>query len=959
PIIIIFYRSLLQADDMRVIDNIHQETSKRGIGCISVFVTSLKSPKASAIVTEILQDTAPAGIINITSFAIANPSGGDTIPALYHIAGCPVHQAILATRTAQQWQESPQGLHARDIAMNIALPEIDGRIITTCIAFKQSLGQSSLTETDRIGYVPHTAGIKHICALAGAWVNLQATPRKQRKLAIVLANYPNKDGRIGNGVGLDTPASLFLILQHLKKNGYNVENIDELSSGQDIITHILQGPTNASWQGREVRIALPRAQYLASFHAIPNTMQMEITAQWGAMEDDPFYMPEDEAIALGIFTLGNICIGLQPSRGYNLDPLTTYHDPDLVPPHAYLAFYFWLREEFGIQAIIQLGKHGNLEWLPGKALGLSENCHPLAILGAIPLIYPFIVNDPGEGTQAKRRNSAVVIDHMTPPLAQSGTYGALERLEVLIDEYFAASLMDPRRLRVLGEEIITLALSENLASECGIAEDQDIDQQLQNLDAYLCEIKDLQIRAGLHCFGAMRSCVDDLLFAFAKLPRTGMHQARVLEKREDTSPHQSLLRAISTDLALDFDPLTIENPQAKWQGLRPACLESGSDQRWHTHAHTLARVTALAHQIIAGKQTPIGPHTYAVMAWVRDSLTPQLHACSDAEINGLLDALDGKYVAPGPSGAPSRGRVDVLPSGRNFYSVDTRAVPTPAAWHLGWQSASRVIETYAQTHGSSPRHIGLNIWGTANMRTGGDDIAQALALIGARPRWDGAGYRVEGYEILPLDVLGRPRVDVTLRISGFFRDAFPNLITLFDRAQREIAKLDEPFSQNALAERYTRRMQELRSLQPDENLAALSAGDAIFGAMPCAYGAGLQALIDSSAWEDSAELAEAYIAWSKYAYRANADNAIVADHEFRARLQTIELVMQNQDNREHDILDSDDYYQFEGGLIAAISHISGKNPESYHNDHSNPENSKIMTLEAEIARTMRARALNP
>ena len=328
------------------------------------------------------------------------------------------------------------------------------------------------------------------------------------------------------------------------------------------------------------------------------------------------------------------------------------------------------------------------------------------------------------------------------------------------------------------------------------------------------------------------------------------------------------------------------------------------------------------------------------------------------ELAGLLAGLDGRRVAPGPSGAPTRGKPEVLPTGRNFYSVDCRAVPTPAAWELGWRSAGLVVEQYLQRHGNWPRQVALSAWGTANMRTGGDDIAQALALMGCRPVWDRDSRRVTGVEVMPLAVLGRPRVDVTLRISGFFRDAFPAQIDLLDDACRAVAGLDEPDADNPLAASARAEAQRLRAAGVADAEALRRAAGRIFGSRPGAYGAGLQALIDERGWQDDGDLARAWLAWGGHAYGRGLEGA-PAEGELARRLAGVELVLHNQDNREHDLLDSDDYYQFEGGLAATVRHLSGRQPEIFHNDHSRPEFPRVRTLKEEIGRVVRGRAANP
>ena len=692
---------------------------------------------------------------------------------------------------------------------------------------------------------------------------------------------------------------------------------------------------------------LPVEAYRRFFERLPEAVRTTIEQRWGAPEDDPHVA--DGAFGLALLPLGNIVVGIQPARGYNVDPSASYHDPDLPPPHAYMAFYAWLREKFGAHAVVHMGKHGNLEWLPGKALALSQDCLPEAALGPLPHVYPFIVNDPGEGSQAKRRAAAVIVDHLTPPLTRAETYGPLAELEGLVDEYYEAAGVDPRRMAWLRDQILALSRSLGLDRDIGIRAEDGADDALIKLDSHLCELKELQIRDGLHVFGQAPAGEQliDLLAALVRAPR-----------KAGEAGDASLLRALARDLGLAFDPLDCAMAEP-WPGPRPAALREVSAQPWRSHGDTVERLELLGRALIQGRQPdPRWTATRAVLDEIETAVRPALAGSGDAEIRGVLAALDGRFVEPGPSGAPTRGRLDVLPTGRNFFSVDSRAVPTAAAWHLGWKSAALLVERFLQEHGDWPRTVALSAWGTANMRTGGDDIAQALALIGARPVWDAASHRVTGIEVLPPDLLDRPRVDVTLRVSGFFRDAFPAQIELFDHAVREVAALDEPDDVNPIAARVRRDAAALRAGGVAEADALRRASYRVFGSKPGAYGAGLQALIDERGWQTDADLARAYLAWGGYAYGAKAEG--VAEHGlFERRLGAVELVLHNQDNREHDILDSDDYYQFEGGLAAAVRTLSGAQPAIYHNDHSRPETPRIGTLKEEIGRIVRARAVNP
>ena len=943
---LVFYRALVQADNLAPVVELIEALTAVGVNCLPVYCASLKDPVSAGVVETLLTEVGAGVVLNATGFAVSTPGQPATQSPL-NVTAAPVLQVVFSGGNEQSWRETTRGLSARDIAMNVALPEVDGRMLSRAVSFKGEARYDEGTQCPVVVYEPVRDRISFVARLAASWLRLQQTPAEERRLAIVLANYPNRDGRLGNGVGLDTPASVIELLNELRRAGYHIDDAPEC--GDTLIERIQRGPTNAAVEARLLELTLDASVYQRFFSGLPETVRTLIEDRWGPVNADPFYLEAGDLWALPAFQCGNIVIGLQPARGYNIDPQASYHDPDLVPPHGYLAFYAWLREEFDTHAIIHMGKHGNLEWLPGKALALSDCCFPEAVFGPLPHLYPFIVNDPGEGTQAKRRAQAVIVDHLTPPLSRAETYGPLAELELLVDEYFEAAGVDPRRLKLLRDEILALATHVGLDRDCGIEERDDHDEALAKLDNYLCELKEMQIRSGLHIFGQSPrgESLTDLLVSMVRLPRG------------DTEPADaSLIRSLALDLGFgDFDPLTATLGEA-WNGPEPTVLQHS--EPWRTAGDTVERLESLAKGLVAGDvlADPSWGRTRAVLEFVSHDLRARVSGSGDAELTACVTALDGRFLAPGPSGAPTRGRLDVLPTGRNFYSVDTRTVPTPAAWKLGWKSAMLLLERYRQEHGAWPTTLALSAWGTANMRTGGDDIAQALALMGVQPTWEVASRRVTGFEVLPLDVLDRPRVDVTLRISGFFRDAFPAQIDLFDSAVRAVCALDEPEFSNPLATRTRCEVEALVEQGVDESVAGRRAGFRVFGSKPGAYGAGLQALIDEKGWRDEADFARAYVAWGGYAYGSGV--AGEAEHAlFERRLSSVQAVVHNQDNREHDLLDSDDYYQFEGGLTATIKHLSGDTPAVYHNDHSRPELPRVRTLKEEIARVVRARVVNP
>ena len=945
---IIFYRALLQAGNMTPINKIIEGLKSSDLNPLPIFVSSLRDAPSSGFVQTALESSHPTVIINACAFSVSTPEIKKQSPLDKFKS--PVIQIVFAGNNFKDWQLSSKGLGPRDIAMHVALPEVDGRLFTRAVAFKTESYWDRKTQTPIVSFKACDDRINFVTAHTAAWARLAIKSNCNKKIAIILANYPNKNGRIGNGVGLDTPASVIEIISRLKLNGYNIKNAPK--SSKDLMDTLVSGVTNNHRENIEDHGCeyLSLKDYKSSFDHLPKLVRSSIVKQWRDPTKDSFFCESDNGgkFILPIKRFGNLCVIIQPARGYNIDPVKTYHDPSLVPPHGYLAVYFWIRKKFSADAVLHVGKHGNLEWLPGKSLALSETCYPEIALGEIPNIYPFIVNDPGEGSQAKRRAHAVIIDHLTPPMTRADSYGSLAELETLVDEYFDANHLDERRLKPISKQILSLIETLNLGHECGILPNDSEINALAKLDGYLCEIKEMQIRDGLHVFGQSPKTENknDFLLSLTRIPRG--------TREEDAS----ITQALSHDLKLGFDPLDCDFSKS-WEGKRLDFL--GELKGWRTIGDTVERLEKFALELISGQSKPkiSWNKTKAVLNEINTRIGPAVDQCGEFEIKGIMDALNGNFIPPGPSGAPSRGRPEVLPTGRNFYSVDTRNIPTQAAWSLGWKSAQRLCEQYAQEHGEWPLTLALNAWGTACMRTGGDDIAQALALIGTRPTWDIATGRVSGFEIISTDLLDRPRVDVTLRISGFFRDAFPSLIELFDSATRAVAKLKEPPSLNPHAAQVKNDVADMKLQGLDTDTAIKRAGYRIFGSMPGSYGAGLQALIDEGCWDTQNDIAEAYTAWSGWAYGKNPEG--IAEHKlFEKRLTKIQAIVQNQDNREHDLLDSDDYYQFEGGLAAAVKHArNGVSPSIYHNDHSNPSNPKIRSLQEEISRVIRGRATNP
>ena len=971
---LILYRSWLQAGDLAFAEATLAALRAAGLAPRLLWVSGLREAAVQRGVGDLLARERVEVVLTATGFASVRFEEAGLGAPLWDQLGVPVLQLLASSRPRRAWQASPIGLGPLDLSLQVVLPELDGRLTTRIGAFKESRSRSENLATALHQSQPDPARLAWVAQLAGAWARLRRTSAGHRRIALVLANYPTRNGRLANGVGLDTPASAAAMLRWLAEEGHHLGEAPLPADGDALLHALLARRSNDPESDHRPALAhLPLAAYRAWYDTLPADGRERLETFWGPPEQDPGVEPipggaPAHPAVLGFpvrgLRFGNVTLLVQPSRGYERDPSLSYHSPDLPPTHAYLAQYLWLRESFAAQVVVHVGKHGNLEWLPGKGVGLSEACFPEWALGALPHLYPFIVNDPGEGSQAKRRAQAVILDHLTPPLGRAGLHGELLALEALLDEYWEASQLGAERQESLRRELLGRLEALQLPSD-----GPSLEGRLEAADGYLCELKEAQIRLGLHTFGQLPEPerLAELLLCLARAPVPGQ---------------PGLVQALALDLGLALDPwadpeearLAPEDrrrllPRGRAPlGDAPGGEEiSPEDLPLRKVGDAVARLEELAlalvrrelglppqGQGIPGTPSAPGSQTRRALAHLRQRLLPPLLACGEAERRAFLTGIAGGRIAAGPSGAPTRGRPDLLPTGRNFYSVDLRGLPSEAAWDLGRRSAELLLELHRQEEGDDLRRLALSVWGTATMRNGGEDIAQALALMGVRPVWDGPTRRMVDLEVIPLSLLGRPRVDVTLRISGLFRDAFPQLVAWMDRANRRIARLDEPEAMNPLA------------------AAARREGDCgrVYGSAPGAYGAGLQGLIDSGQWRDRGDLGEAFLAWSGWRYGGDPARdgdavdgetiAVRADRPgLERRLAAVQVVLHNQDNREHDLLDSDDYYQFQGGLSAAVEKLGGARPRLWFADHSRAGRPRLHPVEKEIDKVVRSRLLNP
>ncbi len=930
---VLYYRAQQLAGNVAYIRAMCTAIKKAGGRPLPIYCTSLRNPDPELL--ELLA-TADAMVVTVLAAGGARPAsvtagGDDDAWDVKHLAALdvPILQGLCLTSSRSRWAESDDGMSPLDVATQVAVPEFDGRIITVPFSFKE------IDSDGLISYVPDPERCARVAGLAVNHARLRRVAPADKRLALVFSAYPTKHSRIGNAVGLDTPASALALLKALRDNGYRVGEVPGLDAGDgDALMHALieRGGQDPDWltegqlAGNPIRI--PAARYREWFSELPADLAEAVQTHWGPppgqLYVDNTADPAGEIVVAAIQS-ENLVILVQPPRGFGANPVAIYHDPDLPPSHHYLATYLWLRHEFGAHAVVHLGKHGNLEWLPGKTLGMSADCGPDAALGDLPLIYPFLVNDPGEGTQAKRRAHAVLVDHLIPPMARAETYGDIARLEQLLDEHANIAALDPAKLPAIRQQIWTLMRAARMDHDLGLAErpeDDSFDDMLMHVDGWLCEIKDVQIRDGLHILSAAPAGEAELDLVLSIL------RARQLFAGEQHLP--GLRQALGLAEDGSDDRATVDAAESRARELLAALQATGWDA---------GRVEGITDD----------PAIARILRFAAQEVVPRL-AGTAGEIEQVLRALDGRYIAAGPSGSPLRGLVNVLPTGRNFYSVDPKAMPSRLAWETGVAMADSLLDRYRADYGDWPRSVGLSAWGTSAMRTSGDDIAEVLALLGVRPQWDDASRRVVGVEAVPLEELGRPRIDVTVRISGFFRDAFPHVVTMLDDAVLLVAGLDESPEQN-----YVRAHAQADLAEHGDERRATTR---IFGSKPGTYGAGLLQLIDSRNWRDDADLAEVYTAWGGFAYGRGLDGRpAAADMENQYR--RIAVAAKNTDCREHDIADSDDYFQYHGGMIATVRALTGQAPAAYIGDNTRPDAVRTRTLSEETTRVFRARVVNP
>lgn len=888
-------------------------------------------------------------LINTLKFSltVGRPVNADFLQTIDR----PVLQAYSLLQPAVQWRESLEGLSPLDVSFSLALPEFDGVIHSAPFAGREG------TDPTEVHHAPIVDRLDLLARKAEKWARLRRLPNGEKKVAIIFHNYPPSNASIGNAAGLDSAASVWELLRQMKLAGYGVEDLPD--SPQHLMEKLIASGTNDRQWTDEEDLArycgrVTGTQYRTWFASLPEQTAAQLRRDWGEPPGEIFR--SGEGLAVCGMRLGHIYIGLQPPRGFGEDPAKIYHSPDCAPTHHYLAYYYWVREIFGAHAVIHVGTHGSLEWLPGKSSGLSSTCYPELALGDLPDIYPYLITIVGEGMQAKRRGAACLIGHQTPPMSDSGVYGELAELERLLDEYRDYGLNQPEKLPMAQKQVLEAARQANLERDVPPpAPDETFSAYIQRLHAYIGDIKNMQIRVGLHILGKAPAgdTLVEYMLAMTRLPNGDI---------------PSLFAAVAGLRGYDYAQLqdrqgemiagTRRTYGAVLDEVRDECrrlVRLMADYRFHLQMVWPEIVSSVAWK------KPKNESGWSALKTVTEYICGPLRTnleLTEQEMTNTLRALGGRFVEPGPAGAPTSGMADILPTGRNFYGVDPRTLPSPVAWECGKTLSELLIARYIEEEGRYPESVGMVLWSGANLRSRGQCIAQFLYLLGVRPVWQKSSGRVADLEIIPLAELKRPRIDVTARISGLFRDAMPFAVSLMDRATTVVAALDESWEENYVRKHVQQEAQELMSGGMEARRAFEQAGFRIFGCPPGSYGAGVGALLEAQNWENVDDLGQVYVRWGGYAYGAKVRGEFLPER-FSRRLTGLDVTIKNEDNREVNLLHSDDFNAYHGGMVAAVRSLKGRAPRSYCGDSSDRGRVAVRSLQEEFCRVFRAEAMNP
>lgn len=960
-----FYRSSWLTGDLEVVDALIAEIERRGAIPLPVFHlrfadSDLGNLPVPALIDRYFKDGERSRIDVLLSTMGGSLALVDW-PAAAALAtlDVPVLQAIVTYNPQRVWAESLQAVSPMDVSVNVAQPEFDGNLIGPVVGTREECGFDAATGAMLTGSRPIADRCRRVVDLAVNWARLRHTPPAERKVAILFHHYPPKNDRLGSAFGLDSFQSVKLLCDRLIAEGYRLEK--SWPNGETLAFEMLDRLTNdrrylPPRQLVERAVATIDRPTAEAWHAErADRIRREMDEKWGPPPGVTFAY--DGKLLIGGLINGNVFIGIQPPRGRMeeedgpevLQDGTTIHDPLLPATHHYLAYYRWLRQHFGAQAVFHIGTHGTLEWLPGKSVGLSESCYPDAAIADLPNLYPYIVSNPGEGTQAKRRSYACLLDHMIPPQTNAGASEPIRAIEDQLDGIYLAKQQDPTKLPLLLDRLWESAEALHLDRDLGVTHDivaADPDDLCRKLHGYLSEVEVSAINDGLHVFGCPPEGArfNETLLQLTRLPSAGA---------------ASLWDVVARAFGYDGADLR-DNPGERVPSLgktKGQILTGLLDEVKAAFAEldNLGWTEAAIAQVTAARFDGSSA-VAAVLGFVAATVRPGLLGVTD-ELDFAGVGVAGRFVPPGASGAPTRGSVHVLPTGRNFYSVDPFKIPTPEAWSVGVGLGDALVERYRADTGRDPEQIGMVLWATSTMRTGGDDVAEILYLMGARPVWASNG-RVEGVEAIPLSERKFARLDVTVRASGLLRDAFPNIMELIDGAVRMLAALDEPRDMNVLARNVAVDRDELilAGLGPEE--ASRRAAFRVFADKPGCYGAGVEDALDAGTWNAVEDLGDIYVHWGGYAYGQGTYGAALPQ-DFRKRLGKVDLTVQNADTREYDILSCDDYNAYHGGMNAAVKRAAGRSARSYTGDANDPRKPRIRATDEEGRFVFRTRVLNP
>jgi len=955
---ILFHHNPLKDGDASLATSLIDSIESHGANAILVFFSVAAASSRS--LRWIVENYFMANSKRVVDVVISLPahslaaflSPSDSPDSLFKDLGVPVLKAMSTQNTFEQWDASLLGLDFSEVAWNVAMPEFDGMLITVPVATKCLSEVDSVTGTSATSNKPIPERLDKLIRLSINWAKLHYIPNSEKKVALIFHNYPPKNDTIGSAAGLDSATSALNLLENLKKEGYLLDYLPE--SSKQLMDRVINGLTNderwtsADENAKRAADKISGTQYAQWFSELPLAPKKKLIKQWGKPPGKLFNYNGDLLVP-GILN-GNVFIGLQPPRGYTTDPASIYHSPDLVIPYHYHAYYRWIRDVFKADVVIHFGKHGTLEWLPGKSVGLSASCFPDIAITDLPNVYPYLIDDPGEGTGAKRRSYACLVDYLIPVMHNADSYEDLAKICVQLQEYYRAKATDPAKLKILRSLIWETVVNANLQRDLDITEEAAFvafDIFLEQLHAYLNELSDTQITDGLHILGEPPNGIrlDEFLVALTRLNNGNV---------------PSLRQSIAELKRYDYEALLAKRGELR------------SDAR--TNGDVINELNSLALELITQFhaadfkveaipkliQTVLGDNNINVancLSYISAFLVPALMSTTE-EITHTLSACSGAYVQTGPSGAPTRGMADILPTGRNFYSIDPRCVPSIAAWQVGLNLGDALLARYLKEEGKYPETVAIVVWATDCMRTNGDDIAEILYLMGIKPVWEASSGRVIGLEPISLEQLKRPRIDVTARISGLFRDTFPSIIHLLDEAVVMVSELKETADRNYIVKHVEKEVAESIGQGIDPIKARQEACYRIFGDIPGGYGSGVNEAIETKNWQDQNDLANIYINWGCYVY-GKQNFGLTAPELFKRRLSEVNLTVKNWDQREYDTLQVDDTYSYHAGMDVAIKTLTGKAPRSFYGDSTDPKRVKIRSTAEEIKYCFRARLVNP